>query len=89
MADGDIFARIDAVDSLTAGDELNCSFNIAFARGTCFKGEPVTPLLEDLSDYLTKIVESAASLSSVGWTVNLPPPFLPRKYLNTPLIMLE
>jgi hypothetical protein len=79
MRDRDKLTRIPAVKSLTDGDELNASFDIAFDTGTCFESEPVTQILYELSDYLAEIIEAFASLCMSGQHVRLPRPFLPRQ----------
>jgi hypothetical protein len=79
IEDGDILLRTEDVKSLTAGDELNASFNVAFATGTCLEGEPVTALLRELADYLAQVVEAFALLSVSGQHASLPRPFLPRQ----------
>jgi hypothetical protein len=78
MKDREILLRLDAVKSLTAGDELNASFHVAFDAGTCFEGETVTVVLHELGDYLAQVVETFASLSSSGQHASLPRPILPR-----------
>jgi hypothetical protein len=79
IKDQEILHSIDAVKSLITGDELNASFDVAFDAGTCFEGEPVTLILDELSDYLAQVVETFASLSLSGQHASLPRPFLPRQ----------
>jgi hypothetical protein len=71
---GAMFATIPAVPQLKPGDRANASFEIAFGTDTAFPGEPVGPMLEEIADYLVKVMDTFESFCVERKRINAPAP---------------
>ena len=75
---GAIFAKIPTGPQLKPGDRANASFEIAFGAETAFPGEPVVPMLNEIVEYLEKVIDTFESYCVEHKRVSAPVPLRQR-----------